>query len=322
MVAHCNNRKETLNCTTCDVVGAFPRVARPPDSIRLYIRIPPKLPHPWAGGYLEILGAIYGLKESSRLFQIEMIKVLRSAGFNPTSQSPMTFIATDPENPNLKSIASLVVDDIRNLDNCPRLTLKLHEALQKRFSEITTTADARMFAGIEQDLLVLNGITSISEHQTKYILRTAKNLGVTHMPPILTLTMPDFYEPSSTAEDCLPADDDFFRKLVGHLIVLLKTRHEIRPFVSHLSRQTHPNAGDMSKAIYLLRYLFSTLDVRCVFSALDPIIYGYSDSAFAFHSDGSSSKAIMLCIGPSDAPFVCQAKAQSTVAPDIVAGEY
>jgi hypothetical protein len=104
--------------------------------------------------------------------------------------------------------------------------------------------------------------------------------------------------------------------------VVLKTRHEIRPFVSHLSRQTVPNAGDESKALYLLRYLFSTLEVRCTFNAVDTTIYGWSDSAFAIHEDGLSSTAVMLSVGRQSAPFLCHAKEQPSVAPDIVAGEY
>jgi hypothetical protein len=322
MIGHANSRQEGLNFTTCDVVGAFPRVDRPPNSPRLFIRLPKSLPHPLAGCMLEVKGAIYGLKESSRLFQLEMIKVLKSARFFPTESSPMTFISTHPDDTNLKSVASLVVDDIQNVDNCPALTRRLHEALRTRFTEITTTSDCAIFAGLEQDVLVLDDVTSVSTHQTKYIERTARTIGVTHMPPVTSLTMPSFYDASTLPADLLPASPDLFHKLVGHLVVVLKTRPEIRPFVSHLSRQTVPNAGDEAKAIYVLRYLFSTPHIRCVYNAMAPVIYGYSDSAFCCFDDGTSSQASILCVGPHDAPFHCSAKAQSSVAPDIVASEY
>lgn len=137
MVAHCNSCGEKLNSSTSDVVGAFPRVERPPGSIRLFMRLLQRLPHAWAGGYVEIKGSLYGIKGSSRLFHIEMVKVLKSAGFHPTDNSPMTFLATDPKDVNLKSIASLIVDDIRNLDNCPPLTIRLRDALARPFDEIT-----------------------------------------------------------------------------------------------------------------------------------------------------------------------------------------
>jgi hypothetical protein len=322
MVGHVNSRNETLNITSCDVVGAFPRVSRPAGSVRIFLRIPATLPHPYAGGYVEIKGALYGLKESSRLFQLEMIKVMRSANFIPTVSSPMTFLSQHPTDPGLKSIASLVVDDIQNVDNCPTLTTRLHQALRDRFTEITTSADCPIFAGIEQEVHVSNGRTSVHTHQSKYIVRTAKNIGITHMPAIKELTMPDFFEVSSDSSDVIPVNPDLYHKLVGHLVVVLKTRHEIRPFVSHLSRQTHPNVGDEAKALYILRYLYSTLEVRCVFSALAPIITGTSDAAFAFFDNGTSSDSSLLSVGKDDGPFYCTAKPQSCVAANIVAAEY
>jgi hypothetical protein len=135
--------------------------------------------------------------------------------------------------------------------------------------------------------------------------------------------MPDFYELSSSPADCVPINPDRYLKLLGHLVHPLKTRHEIRPFLSHLSRQsTHPTEGDYTKALYLFRYLYSTPHIGCRFSAPAPIFCGFSDSAFAFHDHGPSSTANILCVGFSDAPFYCQAKAQSRTAPDVVASEY
>ena len=78
----------------------------------------------------------------------------------------------------------------------------------------------------------------------------------------------------------------------------------------------------MQKAIYVLRYLLHTPHVGCVYNAMAPIFCAYSDSAFAFHQNGPSSKAFLLCNGKTDAPFSCSAKSQSSVAPDPVAAEY
>jgi hypothetical protein len=234
----------------------------------------------------------------------------------------MTFLSQHPTDPGLKSIASLVVDDIQNVDNCASLTARLHQALRDRFTEITTSSDCPIFAGIEQEVHVTNGRTSVHTHQSKYIVRTAKNIGITHMPPVRELTMPDFFDASSDPPDIITVNPDLYHRLIGHLIVVLKTRHEIRPFVSHLSRQTHPTVGDEAKALYILRYLYSTLDVRCVFNALSPVITGTSDAAFAFFEDGTSAGSSLCSVGKSDGPFYCSAKPQSCVAPDIVAAEY
>ena len=134
--------------------------------------------------------------------------------------------------------------------------------------------------------------------------------------------MQDFYEPSQGEDMCQPAKSEFYSSLIGHLIVVIKTRPEIRPFISHLSKQTHPNRGDECKAIYVLRYLYSTRDIRSVYDGDDTTIYGQSDSAFCFHWNGACSYGFILSAGRYGAPFMSQAKAQTTIAPDIVAGEY
>jgi len=322
MVAHCNQRGEQLNFSTDDVVGAFPRVLRAPNSPRIFLRLPANLPHPWAGGYVEVKGALYGLKESSRLFQLEMIKVFLSANYQQVPSSPMTFISVDADDPNLKAIASLVVDDVRNLDNCPRLTQVLRDALVKRFQEITTD-DCAVYAGIEHRATFINGINEVTTTQNRFIQRSAKTVGILHMPPVTTLSMQDFYLQSVSALDSTPASQDLFQMIIGYLIHALKTRHDTRPFVSFLSSQgTHPNMGDMQKAIYVLRYLFHTPHVGCVFNAMAPVFCAYSDSAYAFHQFGPSSTSFILCVGLTDAPFSCSAKPQASVAPDPVAAEY
>ena len=326
MVAHCNSRNELMNMSTSDVVGAFPRVARPPGSVDLYLLLPHNLPHPWAGGYVQIKGALYGLKESSRLFQLELVKVILSAGYRAMPESRMTFVAHHPKDPGLMAVASVVVDDVRNLDNCPSLTIKLQASIRARFSEITID-DGTMFAGIEHVLTHSDGVSAprntVVNTQNKYIGRIAANAGTTHMPPVPALDMPDFYEASTTPTDLVPADLLLYPHFLGCLTHALQTRAEIRPAVSYLaSRNVTPTAGDMAKAIYVLRYLSSTPQVGLVYNARSTQLCAYSDSAFACHEDGKSSTGFILCMGPDDAPFVCSAKAQPSVAPDIVSSEY
>ena len=326
MVAHCNSRNEVLNMSTSDVVGAFPRVVRPPGSVDLYILLPRNLPHSWAGGYVKVKGAIYGLKESSRLFQLELVKVILSAGFRSMPESRMTFVAHDTVDPGLMSVASVVVDDIQNLDNCKKLTIRLQDAMQARFTEITID-DGHMFAGIEYRLIVSDNPSlprnTVITTQNKYIGRISTNAGVVHMPPVSALDLPDFFEASTTTADLVHADPVLYQHLLGCLTHALQTRPEIRPGVSFLaSHNVTPNTGDMIKAIYMLRYIYSTQEVGLVYNAKTTQICAYSDSAFACHENGHSSTGFILCMGPHDAPFVCSAKAQSRVAPDIVSSEY
>ena len=80
MQSHAESRGEVLNVTLFDVIGGFLHIKRT-SPIRLFLLLPANLPHPLAGMYVEILGALYGLRESNRLFMAELKRVIATAGF-------------------------------------------------------------------------------------------------------------------------------------------------------------------------------------------------------------------------------------------------
>ena len=321
MQAHCNKHGFTMNMSSADVTAAFPRVARAPGSPRIFLLFPKTLPHPWAGCYVEVLGALYGFKESAYLFQQELINaVFIKAGYVRDLRSPMTWKLTDPHNPLLISIACGHVDDVRTVDNDSSLTDRFHKALQERFDEITIERDCTIFTGVQYEKLPSGGY---KQHQGKAIKKMASNMGVLHMPPVLVLDMPDFFISSPHEMDHVPVDPKAYQSVTGSLIPLLRTRPDIRNHVSYLaSKNASPTLEDETKCIYVVRYLYSTIDRGCVYNATEPIFTGTSDAAFANTSNGHSTMAYALSVGPTDAPFKCVAKPQSSVSPDPASAEY
>ena len=105
--------------------------------MRLFLRMPTMMPHPLAGKFVEILGALYGLRESNRLFAMEVCRVVKGAGFKQSTVSLSTFVAFDPGDSSKKCVVNTHVDDFRSLDNCSFLADRLHKALLVRFGEIT-----------------------------------------------------------------------------------------------------------------------------------------------------------------------------------------
>ena len=320
MQAHCNKHGHTMNMSSADVTAAFPRCARAPGSPRIFILFPKTLPHPWAGCYVEVLGALYGFKESAYLFQQELCKVYKKAKYVADGRSPMTWILTHPTNPLLKSIASSHVDDVRTVDNDSTLTARLHAALKERFEEITIERECTMYAGIQYEKLPNGGY---KQHQAKAIKKMASNMGVLHMPPVWTLDMSDFFETSTHEMDTIPIDPQDYQRITGSLIPLLRTRPDIRNHVSFLSsKNASPTIEDETKCIYVVRYLNTTIDRGCVYNAKEPIFTGTSDAAFANTANGHSTMALALSVGTTDAPFKCIAKPQSSVSPDPASAEY
>ena len=128
MQAHAENVGSALNLSSFDVVGGFLHIKQT-SPIRLFLLIPSNLPHPLAGLYVEIFGALYGLRESNKLFSDELQRVVLTAGFSPCPSSSMTFVASDPDDSDLKCVVSLHVDDGFCLDTCSALADRLFVVL-------------------------------------------------------------------------------------------------------------------------------------------------------------------------------------------------
>jgi hypothetical protein len=86
--------------------------------------------------------------------------------------------------------------------------------------------------------------------------------------------------------------------------------------------QAAPTVGDYVKAIHLLRYLYSTATLGRVFDATAVDIIIHADAAFANNANGASTGAFFLSVGPANAPFHSEAKAQIDVATCPMTAEY
>ena len=132
MQAHCRSRGDDLLISDADVVGGFLHIPLH-CPVPMFLRLPSNLPHPLAGRLLEIHHAIYGLRESNRLFNLEMSRVItQDAGFGPTAD-PQQFVQFDPVDPGIKCVANVTVDDVLILTNSVSLRQRLLDALAARF---------------------------------------------------------------------------------------------------------------------------------------------------------------------------------------------
>jgi hypothetical protein len=251
---------------------------------------------------------------------MEVCRVVKGAGFKQSTVSLSTFVAFDPGDSSKKCVVNTHVDDFRSLDNCSFLADRLHKALIARFGEITTHDQSVTFAGIEQ-CQHSNGAVSLT--QDRYVLRTASVIGISHLPLVDIPAHEDFFKPLVLSADLKSVDVEAYASLTGHLVQMLKTRDEIRPFVSFLcSRNSAPRAGDFAKAIHVLRYVFSTPGIGRVFQASEVKIYAHSDSAFCLHEEGRSSGGLFLSVGKHNAPFHSEADALVDVALCPMTAEY
>lgn len=322
MQSYCESRDEVIDIELFDIVGGFLRIPRPSGSLRLFLHLPPSLPHPLAGCYLEVHSALYGLQESNRLFYLSVGECLSAGGFRACSSSPCTFVLRESHNGKM-CVVSTHVDDFRSLTNAaPHLSAYLRKCLTDRYGEVTNP-NSGVYAGIEYSVLPNGGVRTT---QNAYIARIANKVGVAHLPPVLTPALMDFFELSTSDSDVVLFPILDYQSLSGSLVQMIECRHEVKHLVSHICAQNHhPNVGDYKKAINILRYLLSTPDIGCIFKSSSTDICLHADAAFAIHSDGSSAGATILTHGPDNAPFYVYAKSQAItagVAPDPMSAEY
>ena len=318
MQAYCASRKETLYVTDADVVGGFLHI-KLDSKVPMYLRLPPHLPHPLAGKYLQIHHAIYGLQESNRLFSLEMTRVIVScAGYRAGQAEPQQFVRVAPA--GLKSIGNVTVDDVLILSNSTRLRDILLAALSVRFGPLTVNLESRMHTGIEMTRLSDDGILLT---QDGAIARAASVVGVSLMPPIAVPADLEFFQTAFDAEEAVVVDSAIYSSLTGKLVQFLKTRSDVRLLVSYLcSFNQVPQEGHFRRAIHVLRYLASTPGFGPVFRASDVELVVFTDAAFGVFRNGYSSTGQMFCVGRRNAPFHVVARAQADVATCPMTAEY
>jgi hypothetical protein len=321
MQAHCSSRGEELIISDADVVGGFLHI--PLNSpVPMFVRMPKNLPHPLAGKLVRILAAIYGLQESNRLFGLEFSRVIvEDAKFVCTSVEKQIFVKHSDQCFEKQCITCVTVDDAFVLSNDQSLIDDLFAALTKRFGPLTINKVCTVHTGLELTRYP-NGAVLVT--QDRAIARAASVVGVSHLPPVTVPVALDFFHSSTDPLLSVSVDATIYSSLTGKLVQFLKTRHEIRQFISYLcSFNSAPLECHYRQAIHILRYLVSTPGMGCVFKYSGPVvIIAASDSACGIFPDGRCSSAHVISVGPDNAPFTCSGKAQEPVATCPMTAEY
>ena len=319
MQAYARAVSRPLDIRSFDVVGAFLRIKRE-SPIRMFLRLPKNLPHPAAGQFLEVFGCMYGLRESNRLFGLEADTVVRGAGFKADPSSPRLYSKRDPHDATALCIVTTHVDDFLPASTAPKLSDELYAALVKRFEEVTVCVPAVSFTGMD---LQHHPSGALELTQTRYIERVASLVGVAHLPSVAAPCTVDVFKRSVEPADCVSVPVAVYTQLTGYLVHVLRSRDDIRPYVSSLcSRNAAPNIGDYDKALMLLRYVYSTRTLGKVYESSSLELVAHADASFGNHESGHSSEAYFLSIGSENAPFACVARMQSYVATCPMTAEY
>jgi hypothetical protein len=293
--------------------------------------IQPGLPHPLAGKWVEVLGALYGLPWSNNIFWLDFDITMAKAQFFPIQIPEEPCLSTpidnhiysrfDPSDPNKKIVVSVTVDDGLIIgQDALQFETELIAVLKERYGPNITYKEVTYdFCGSRLTRDTNGALTFDLE---KYIMKTVTLAGLENDPGATAPSREDLFDPPT---DTTPCNQPIYSNLMGKVTFIAQVRYDIAKEATHLAKFiSAPTMSDMEKLVMVLRYLHYTRgDGPTYYTTEGAVLYGWVDVAFAVHVNGRSQTGLYLCIGRDSAPFYARAEEQkSCIALGPSEGEY
>ena len=294
---------------------------------QLILTLPSCLPHRLAGKQVEVVGAMYGAKQSNHIFEQDYAATLASIGVLPAHE-PQHGLRSAPDtsvyhlhnlnDPSLNLAIVMQVDDGQLFSTCPLLTELVRSTLIKRYGPISWNQVSPQFGGTTITHFPSGAFKlDLSDHIHKMLHK----LGADNIPPALTPCSSAILRPST---DLTPVNPRQYQSLIGNLIYTKCVRHELTFPVTQLAKHNHsPTKGHQRQVIRILRYLKGFPDIAPYYYTTEgPVLCAHIDAAFANQPNGISTSCLKLTIGSTSAPFLSKTFDQDLVALDPASSEY
>ncbi|KAG6619109.1 putative integrase [Phytophthora cinnamomi] len=263
---------------------------------------------------VELLKAIYGLKQASRVWNETFDEYVRSIGFRVSSYDPCLYIkVVDGE-----CVLLLVyVDDVLVTGSSAEMIAEVKRQLKSRF-EMTDSGKCSFILGIE---VVDNADGSVTLSQARYINDILERFGMQDCKPAAS---PVDISMKLVSSDAMTKLDAPFREAVGALMHLMtSTRPDIAFAVGYVSRfMENPQVEHWIAVKRIFRYLQGTKSHGLRFSPGKDIDFqGYSDADWAGDlSDRKSTSGYLFQV--AGGPISWGSKKQSSVSLSTSEAEY
>ena len=227
----------------------------------------------------KLLMALYGLKQSPRLWQEKLRNTLIQLRFKPLQADNCVYTRSGV-------IICTYVDDMLITGPNPDQITQIKEALKSQF-EMDDMGPATYFVGV--CIIHNRAERSLTLIQDTYINKILKKYGITHMKPVATPMATGAQNILvSNPNQATKADIEEYQSKMGSATYLaIQTRADITYTCSVLSRfLSNPSKDHLDAVNWLLRYILGSIYLGIMYSgkALDGrkgTIHGYSDSDFA-----------------------------------------
>ena len=236
--------------------------------------------------------SLYGLKQSPRVWQKAVVKLLSKQGYKP-------LIADSAVYYNLSTGIFLVT----YVDDCLLIgpDLQAINALKKAIGKVYPIDDlgpAAYYLGVRIIRDRPNRLIYLS--QGHYILEVLKSFNMTDCKPIKIPIQPGIIAVKAPGGfTCNTADSKLYQRIVGCCMYLMtQTRVDISFTVQWLSRHlSQPSITHLNAAKNLLRYLAGSINLVVILGKdtdLEP--KGFTDSDFAGSKDSKSTYGYLFKI--------------------------
>ena len=256
--------------------------------------------------------AIYGLKQSGRLWNRELNKFL-------TEELKLTRCNTDQCVYRADDLIILVyVDDIIVCAPSIESIQGVEKQLQSRFP-MKDLSELGLMLGISMSYNRKNGDLTLS--QSHYLRETLEDFGMTDCRPLATPLDPGYKDsPASEGEFTDPKP---YRRLIGKLRYAAdRTRPDLVTALSILSRHMQTPAERHWKVLLrILRYVKGTLDYKLTYTQDENHLNAFTDAGW--HSDKTTSRSRTgFVVRYGDSPVAWKSKLQRVIATSVAEAEY
>jgi hypothetical protein len=297
-----------LEIFSFDVPGAFLQVKFTHENCPkpIYMKLPANVNHRFAGKWVLLLGALYGLKPSNHLFDKDLTATLALAQFYPSPEDPKIFHRAHPTDPQLSVTVSMHVDDGLGCSLYKPYKEELKRVLTARYGTMEWDDNATSSTGYN---IKRYADGSITLDQFGHLMRVLTTFGATDLPFIASPSGPDLFD---APLDPTPVNATSYRQLIGALFFLLRTFHDIRKEVMYLStRQSCPTISDMHKALRVLAYLNHHRDTHVRFYSDSWDLHVTCDASYACHHDRRSHTGFFMTVGATSGTIYSYSQVQS-----------
>lgn len=266
--------------------------------------------------------ALYGLKQSSRVWNKKLDAALKKFGFQQSELDPCVYYSFDKSN---VLIVTIYVDDFIIFSNNSKMKADFKAYLNQTF-KMKDMGSAQYCLGIKIDRDRKDGRLYLSQKQ--YILDILSKFKMEECKPVQTpmefgLKLSKAQSPQSEEEREYMKDIPY-REAVGCLMYLAQiSRPDIYHVVHKLSQfNTNPGKAHWLYVKRIFRYLKGTIDMKLTYYAEgNQSIVGYSDADWGgcVESGRSTSGYVFTLMG---GPISWSSKKQTCVSTSSCQSEY